>query len=417
MEAFLVRYSQLLRLWASLSITLATGLAVQAQTPFDRPVAKNPIQQVSSKPAASIKLPPGARGPYDLDSLRSGSGQVTPIQRAEEFESAKIIARVGDDVILAGDLMGQINQFLHNRLQQIPAEQRSQIDESMLDQQRAQLMRQLLPQSIEGKLLYLDFRRSIPQENLPDIEDSLFEAFDEQQLPTLVERANVQTAADLDKLFRSFGSSLNQQRQAFAEQLAAAQWKQRNTKNDREISHDDLVSYYREHLDDYRIKAKCRWEQLTARNDETGSKQASYKMVAQMGNEVHYGASFEAVAKRSSQGPTASQGGKYDWTTRGSLRSTVLEKAIFELPIGSLSSILSDRDGCHIVRVTERQEEGFVPFAEAQDGIREKIEKVRGKEAFDEYIAKLRAEFPVWTVLTKNSNLLLVVRSPHSSGY
>lgn len=361
---------------------------------------RNPMQNVSAQAGRSnspFALPPGASGPYDVNSL-STNDRVTVSRPVEELQSAKIIARVGDEVILAGDLLGQVNQFLHNRIQQIPEAQRGQLTDEVLEQQRWKLMEQLLPQTIQGKLMYLDFLRTIPKENLPDIEDSLYKAFDEQQLPNLIERANVQTAADLDAMLRSFGSSLSQQRRTFAEQLAASQWKQRNAKDDREISHEDLISYYRENIESYRIEAKTRWEQLTARNDETGSREESHRLVAMMGNEVFRGAAFGAVAKRSSQGPTASDGGQYGWTTKNSLRSSVLDKAIFSLPVGRLSEILNDEDGCHIVRVVERQDESFVPFGEAQEGIREKIEEARSEAALQKYAEQLKNEFPVWTM-------------------
>ena len=38
-----------------------------------------------------------------------------------------------------------------------------------------------------------------------------------------------------------------------------------------------------------------------------------------MGNDVLNGRPFEEVAKESSEGPTAYNGGLYDWTTQGSL--------------------------------------------------------------------------------------------------
>ena len=101
----------------------------------------------------------------------------------EELEAAKIIARVGDEVILAGDLLGQVNQFLHKRIQELPPEQKSGLTPEVLNAQRWKLVEQLLPQSIQGKLLYLDFIRTIPKERLPDVQDSLMQAFDEQQLP------------------------------------------------------------------------------------------------------------------------------------------------------------------------------------------------------------------------------------------
>lgn len=309
-----------------------------------------------------------------------------------------MVARVGDEVILAGDLLGQVNQFLHSRMQQLSPEQRAQLDPNLLNNQRWTLIRQLLPQVIDGKLVYLDFLRTIPKERLPELQDSLYRAFDEQQLPILIERAKVDTAADLDEHLRSFGSSLDQQRRSFAEQLAAIQWKNRNGSSKKEITHQDMLGYYREHREDFLIQAKARWEQLSAYDAKTLSRQGSREKIAKLGNEVFRGASLQAVAKRASDGPTAAQGGGYDWTNRGSLRSETLDRAIFSLPIDRLSQILEDSDGCHIVRVLERTDRSYISFEEAQESIRKKIEAQRKTEAEQEYVQKLRNKFPVWTM-------------------
>ena len=368
--------------------------------------SRQPLSRSASNAQASpgFKLPPGASGPYRPDSLQSGDQQATPPsglgQRftGQEMDETKIIARVGDQVVLAGDLYGQVNQFLHARIQEIPEAQRSQVTPDLINQRRWQLIKQMLPGVIDGKLVYLDFLRNLPKERIPEIQDSLYKAFDEQQLPNLIERAKVQTAADLDKLLRSFGSSLDQQRLAFAEQLAAAQWRGRNSSSSGEISHEDLIGYYREHQEEYRIVAKSKWEQLSALDRETGSRDASRKLIAEMGNAVFHGAAFAATAKKSSHGSTASSGGSFDWTTKGSLRSEIIDEAIFTLPVGYLSKILEDDDGCHIIRVVERQEESFVPFAKAQDSIRTLISEERSDQAMKKYVEDLRKEFPVWTL-------------------
>lgn len=395
---------------------LVTDCSLCAQRlPWRR--AERVATNTTNPPARNFELPPTATGPFRPDSLQTSGSQAksefqqvlsssqpgeNSKQLGEEFEAAKIIARVGDEVVLAGDLLGQVNQFLHKRMQDIPEEQRSMLTPEILNKQRWMLMKQILPQAIDGKLIYLDFLRTIPKEKVPEIQDSLYKAFDEQQLPNVIERANVQTAADLDTLLRSFGSSLAQQRRSFAEQLAAAQWKQRSAGFKQEVTHDDMLTYYREHLDDYKIKAKSKWEQLSAMDSETFARKTSRQLVAKMGNEILRGASFAAVAKRSSQGPTSAEGGAFDWTSKGSLRSAVLDEAIFTLPVGKLSEILEDDDGCHIVRVVERREDGFISFSEAQQEIRDKIREERSEAALKDYVSKLRDEFPVWTVFDED---------------
>ena len=117
-----------------------------------------------------------------------------------------------------------------------------------------------------------------------------------------------------------------------------------------------------------------------------------------MGNEVMQGKPFADIARTASEGPTASTGGVFDWTTKGSLVSKVINEAVFTLPVGQMSAILDDGSALHIVRVIERTDAGRTPFIEAQVGIRDKLADERRKREMDEYLATVRGRTPVWTV-------------------
>jgi parvulin-like peptidyl-prolyl isomerase len=128
-----------------------------------------------------------------------------------------------------------------------------------------------------------------------------------------------------------------------------------------------------------------------------------------MGNEVFFGAPFAAVAKKHSQEPNAQNGGKYDWTTKGSLASEPIDRAIFTLEPGKLSQIIRDDTGLHIVRVIERQDAGHIPFEEAQTGIKEAITNERRQKDLQEYLEELRAKTPVRTIYDEPTD---VARKP-----
>jgi parvulin-like peptidyl-prolyl isomerase len=129
-------------------------------------------------------------------------------------------------------------------------------------------------------------------------------------------------------------------------------------------------------------------------------------MLATMGNEVLAQRPFADVAREKSDGPTARDGGIFDWTSQGSLASKRLDEAVFSLPVGQLSAIIEDetslnmpdRQSLHIVRVLERIEAGQTPFLEAQVSIRQALLEERRKKASDEYLTKLRERTPVWTI-------------------
>jgi parvulin-like peptidyl-prolyl isomerase len=118
-------------------------------------------------------------------------------------------------------------------------------------------------------------------------------------------------------------------------------------------------------------------------------------MIAEMGNEVVYGAALDAVARKSSHDYKASDGGQQGWISKGSLADTALDQAVFELPLNQLSDIIETSTGLHIIRVVERVEAGQKPFREAQVEIKEKLSQQKREKRFEEYLTKLRREIPI----------------------
>lgn len=316
----------------------------------------------------------------------------------ELFEPAQVVAVVGDERILAGDIMAQVNQFIEQNRDKIPPGRE--------EYYRKRLMEQVLESEIQSKLVYLDFLRHIRAkgagpEKITEIHNRVYEQFDEKRLPDLMERAKVASPAELDAKLREQGSSLMKHKRQFAEKVMSQQWIRDTDKVNYNpiITHAQMLDYYYEHLEDYSFPARARWEHLMARWDKFPNKAAAYEAIRAMGNEVYLGgAPLWAVAKRSSHGVTASDGGQFDWTTQGSLKSKVLDKAIFELPLNQLSPILEDEEGLHIVRVLERQEAGRTPFETAQAEIKEKLKKQMVQKQVDAFLADLRKNTPVWTI-------------------
>jgi hypothetical protein len=258
-----------------------------------------------------------------------------------------------------------------------------------------------LENQIEIKLLYLDFLRNIPadkkKEILPRITKRAEEQFYEKQLPETLKKAKVASAGELDTKLREYGSSLDAQKRTFIERAFGQSMLGQNIDYEPEITHQQMLDYYWEHVEDYEIQAQARWEVLTVRRDRFPSEREAWAALGNMGNEVLRGAPLAAVAKRHSQGVDAADGGYHDWTTKGSLASEVLDEAIFTLPVGQLSERLEDKTGFHIVRVIERRGASRVPFREAQVEIKEKLKKERIREQIAEYVDKLKAEIHVWT--------------------
>ena len=263
---------------------------------------------------------------------------------------------------------------------------------------KVMIYKQVLKPHVETLLVYIDACRKIPDDRLPEIEKKVNEAFDEQQLPKLVKEAGVANVREYEQLLKSRGQSLDRMRKMFFERALSQQWLQSQVETDEEIPHAEMIAWYENHLADFSYPAKAKFEQLTVRVTPEQPREQAWNKLASMGNEVFQGKPFAEVARGGSEGPTAATGGAYDWTTKGSLVSKVVDEAVFTLPVGQLSTILDDGSALHIIRVTERTDAGRTPFLEAQVGIRNTLLEEKRNRQMEDYLKRLRDRTPVWTV-------------------
>lgn len=353
--------------------------APQAPPPGTTPAGTPPPNTVAWPPRTPVQQPL----PFDA-RLRTGPVQIF------QFDSATILATVGPTVVLAGDVLPYVNEVLSQNAERIPADR--------VDEFRERLIQKRLQEIIEYKILYADAQRTIPADRFPLIEEKVAEQFEQTQVPRLLEKLKVASRQELDAKFRQMGSSLSRQRRIFCEQVIAGQWMRENVKFNREISHDDLLNYYREHIAEFEYPAKAQWKQLTVRFGPQRPEAEAYARIAWMGNQVLAGAKFEDVARQFSEGTTASDGGLRDWTTPNSLVSKALDHAVFHQPVGRMGPILRDDDAFHIVLVTERIDAGRTPFTEAQPEIRKKIREAGLKQEEEKFLSRLREQVQVATI-------------------
>jgi parvulin-like peptidyl-prolyl isomerase len=363
-----------------------------------------PVRDLIAAEVAKAVAPSTATGvvPAAYEQPAAGAAAVPP--EAQSLEMAMVVARVGPEVVLEGDLLTpKAFEYLEQAGPSMAPED--------LRKLKLQICQQVLPQHVEMLLIYVDALREIPEDKIPEIRKNVDKAFDEQFLPKMMQEAGVANSLEYEQQLRSKGQSLDRMRKMFFERGLSQEWMRKNVKNDDEIPHADMIAYYQNHLADYDFPAKARFEALTIKIGAKRSRKQAWDLLASMGNEILAGKPLADVARARSEGPTASQGGLFDWTNEGSLASKRLDEAIFSLPVGQLSAIiedepspnLADQGALHIVRVVERKEAGRTPFLEAQVGIRETLVAERQRKATDDYLGKLRERTPVWSVFDADS--------------
>jgi hypothetical protein len=358
-------------------------------------------------PALAQSTDPAAQ--HDLLQTQP-SDDITPVFEADaaNLEGCQVIARIDNQIVLACDVLWRVNQMIEVYQERVPPDKR--VPPEQMQVTREQLMRREVAAMLDRKLLFDEFRRNVPPENLPRIEEELLKPFEETEVPQLMKELKVNNRRDLELELARLGSSLADVRRAFNEKVIASEWVRSKVKINEEVSPEEMLEYYRSHLADYEYPTQARWEELMVRKDRFDDPRKPYEFLAQLGNVVWQqgtaaavrGPAFTDIAKAKSDGFTARDGGIHDWTTKGALTCAELDAALFTLQIGQMSQIIDSGPAFHIVRVLERREAGRKPFTDVQGEIRTALKNQRMRAAMDEYLTQLRADARVWTAFTGN---------------
>ena len=312
--------------------------------------------------------------------------------KMDRFEAGMLVAVVGEEPVLVGDL------FPPNKLtpkilghSQFEMQLRKELMEKVT---RMSLAQRFLNDKVSGK----------PVKDRADAKKHMktqtAKIFHQKWKPMQMEKMNCQSDLEFEEKLAEAGKTLPSMMRDFAENTWAQEHVREKVSEHPNVELSELSDYYNEHIDEFKRPARARFQMLSADFSKFPSKEAAYQAIADMGNQILFGgAPFSAVAKRQSTGLGASDGGLFDWTIQGELKSKEVDKAIFNFqdPIRRLSAIIENSQGYHIVEVLEREQAYTQTFAQAQADIRKLlIQKKISKQRVD-FIKKVREETPIWT--------------------
>ena len=394
----------------------------------EEPAAEPPVPGIRSPIFRPAEAPQG--DPNADNAAGDGNDGL-----GDRFRPSEIVARVGDQVILYGEVASLVDQSMNADKARIT--NKYQLAE--YNTRRDAAIRGITKQLAEKKLQYVEFRRTLAKnakEKVKDAEKEISKnvknAFDKglaemrekmekvttrqemdelmrtdivlPRLALLMKENNLETDAQLDEKLRTFGSSLDKQVAMFKEHNLGQQAVIKRIQTQQEVTHAEMLDYYHTHAEKFAIPAKARFEILSVYfsrmegRTEAERKIAADNRIRKMGDSVFFGRPFAEVAKEFSHEANALKGGQYDWISKGSLASDVIDAAVFSQELNKLGGVLEDERGFHIVRVLERSEAKQTPFEDAQKEIKDKIQKERREAKIKEVLESLKKGTTVWTI-------------------
>ena len=317
-------------------------------------------------------------------------------------DPAAVIAVVGRSPVLLGDVMGKVE----GRINDVLAKTDQKVPEDQMHFIRVNLVRGLLAQAIQNKMMRESFLLDQVGTQAADkreeadakLTSRARQMFFESELPELKKQYEVEDLTKLDELLRKKGSSLAARQRDFVDAMLGHLYIRSKVDREPTVSIAEISEYYRAQVDDYQRPTRARWEQLTVLFEKFDTREAAHQAIWGMGREAYFGGNVQAVAREKSQEPFAGKGGVHEWTAKGSLASEELDEQIFSLPLNELSDIIEDSSGYHIVRVLERQDAGLIPLSEVQDDIRATIRQDKIADSQKKVMRDMQVRIPVWSI-------------------
>lgn len=305
--------------------------------------------------------------------------------------NSKVAAMVNGAPILNGDVLDRYSGFLISVRDDM---RKKRVGPDQYEKLREAYVQRDLPAHIQRRLLVESMRSGLKPEQMKALEGHLDMLF-EKEIEKLKRELKVSTRTELELELNKKGTTLQNVRDSFATERMAMEYVAMKMDKAEHIDRQNLLDYYQEHLDDYRVPATVTWEQVQVSFQSSPPK--ARQKADQAMKELQSGVPFADVARKYSDGPTAKQGGRWDPMEAGSLVDTKLEELLFELPVGELSEIHEGTSAFQVVRVVERTEDGRIAFGEVQDEIRQKLEQNQNRERSTRFLQSLMADAVIET--------------------
>ena len=306
----------------------------------------------------------------------------------------EIIARVNDQIITRSDMEKAKATTLEELKQRFPSDWQSHMSKAQADTLRDLIDQQLLLE--RGKDLGITGETELVK-----------------RLNQMRQQMGLASIDDLEAEAKKQGVSYEDFKEQIRISVVTQQVIGQEVGGKLHISNEDIQDWYNKHqkelegpeevsLSEIMVSTQPAKENVESKDKpaaepdknlpEDPAKAAEAEAKAnQLLDQLKKGAKFDDLAKKSSDGPTASQGGTLGTFKRGELAKD-LEDKTFALKAGENTGVIRTRQGFIILKVTAHRPAGIPPLNEISERIREAIYSERLEPAARAYLTKLREQ-------------------------
>lgn len=211
----------------------------------------------------------------------------------------------------------------------------------------------------------------------------------EDQIKRLKEQNNVTTDEDFSKGLAQSGLTIDLLRDQLRRTVTLQRVVGREVNSKVDLSDDALRIIYEREKETWRVPEKAHLAEILVSNSDDPARAAARAREAS--DLIKGGAKFEAVVKDYSDGATKSRGGDLGLVTKGELTEEI-DKAVFSLPVGSVSDPIGTKFGWHLVKVIDKIPVSYKPFADVKAELLKREQDTQFQKKLAEYLDKLKRD-------------------------
>lgn len=305
--------------------------------------------------------------------LLLGGTAVLSDARAVTIE--RIVAKINDDIIT----LSELQEFVKGEV--------SKLQDKFSGNELTGRLREL---ELKGLDLLIERKLILQRAKALKIEVSPKEM--ENAIDVVLKKNNIQID-DLDRHLRNQGMTPESFRDNVRETILARKAEGREVMFRLSVSEDEIASYYKANIDQFRKGEARRVQQIFFPVAEGGPNALEEEQREKARNALaaatRNGSHFEEVAKLYSEGPSSNRGGNLGFIKRGEVFPE-FEKILFSLPLGKVSDVVRTRAGYHVIKVVEERPGEEVSIDQVSGQIRNRLFAEKRSKRRREWIAELK---------------------------
>jgi peptidyl-prolyl cis-trans isomerase SurA len=290
----------------------------------------------------------------------------------------EIIARVNNDIITLSDYQKAEASLHQEAVQDCEGCAEDKINEMVVSEQK-NLLRDLIDNSLlvqRAKDLNIDASTDVIKE-----------------LDQIRQQNNLPSMDALQKAVEGSGIGWEDYKQQLRDRILKQKVIQQEVGPTVKIGNDEVQKYYESHKSNFVKPEEVDLSAivLSTENKTPAEVTAIRAKADALEKRIQAGEDFEALAKRFSEGPRASDGGELGEFKRGEMNAD-LEKIVFALKKGDSTAVLPAPNGFQILHVNQHFEAGLQPLSKVEDEIENDLYQSRIDAAMRKYLAQLRKD-------------------------